>query len=315
MSERNSSAILFLLCFLIFAEFLSWVTASWPGPCLLQEAHEAGTHGCPVLHGGVGILIERLFEFAEQHDKGIVALFTIVLAISTIGLWLATLRLWDAGERQLKLIQDYSIGQSEDMKASVAVAQQAAEAATISADTAQKSFTLLERPYVIPDHVEGLGGIIYFGNPSGSASFRIGNYGKVPAIVHRVGASFRMIELPVTREKLREPNYGPGQAISEAWTLSMVLPEGKTHILPTFYVPHGMRNVEIEFFDDDRRARPKTVAQHGFFLAIIVEYEDAVTSVMRENVSLWKYGLEGFTRYDGSQYNYERVREGGFVGA
>jgi hypothetical protein len=97
---------LFLIGFLLFAEFFSWVTASWPGPCLLQETHEAGTHGCPVLHGGVGILIERLFEFAEQHDKGIVALFTVVLAISTIGLWIATVGLYIGGNQQFKLARD-----------------------------------------------------------------------------------------------------------------------------------------------------------------------------------------------------------------
>jgi hypothetical protein len=248
-----------------------------------------------------------LDEFTERHDKSIVAVFTIVLAISTIGLWFATVRLWDAGERQLALIRNNAIVQSNDTKASIEVAMRAAEAAKISADTSEKSFTLLERPYVIPDHVTGLRAEMYVGNPSGSASFRIGNYGKVPAIVHRVGASFTMIELPITQEKLKEPNYRRGQTIAEIWNLSTVLSEGKLHQLPTFRVPHGMRNVEIEFFDHNRRARPKTVAQHGFFLAITVEYEDAVSGVMRVNVSLWHYDLEGFVRYGGKQHNYDRV--------
>jgi len=107
MSERNVPIVLFLLCFLIFAEFLSWETSSWPGPCLLQETHEVADHGgqCPTLIKGIGILNERLFEFAEQHDKGIVALFTVLLAMSTVGPGFATVLLWGAGERQIGIVK------------------------------------------------------------------------------------------------------------------------------------------------------------------------------------------------------------------
>jgi hypothetical protein len=47
-----------------------------------------------------------LFDVAEHHDKGIVALFTVVLAISTIGLWIATVGLYIGGNQQFKLARD-----------------------------------------------------------------------------------------------------------------------------------------------------------------------------------------------------------------
>ena len=58
---------------------------------------------CPTFLTGIGILVERLDTFIGDHDKSIVAAFTVVLALSTIGLWLATLRLWEAGEKQIKV--------------------------------------------------------------------------------------------------------------------------------------------------------------------------------------------------------------------
>src|SRR5258708_32572953 len=59
------------------------------------------------------LLTDHLLTFGESagrlleaHDKGVTALFTIVLAIATAFLWHATYRLWIAGERQVKLSRD-----------------------------------------------------------------------------------------------------------------------------------------------------------------------------------------------------------------
>jgi hypothetical protein len=149
MSARTSSAILFWLCFLIFAELLSWETASWPGPCLIQEAADHDSQNpCPTFLVGLGILIERLDGFIERHDKSIVVAFTVVLAVSTIGLWFATVRLWGAGERQLQLVQQYTAEQSRDMRASMAVADAAAKAAQKSAEVAESALLSTERAFV-----------------------------------------------------------------------------------------------------------------------------------------------------------------------
>lgn len=101
-----------LLCFLLFAEALSWWTAGGLGPCLVtpehsqQAANDNEEHDCPTFFAGFLRLGERGFDWVKSsdNDKAVVAGFTIVLAISTIGLWLATIDLYRAGERQLELL-------------------------------------------------------------------------------------------------------------------------------------------------------------------------------------------------------------------
>jgi hypothetical protein len=91
------------LLYLFFLEASSWLTSTWPGPCIIETEHnkQSGDHydhqeDCPTLSIAALILLERLDRFIERHDKSIVAGFTVVLALSTIGLWLATTRLWQA---------------------------------------------------------------------------------------------------------------------------------------------------------------------------------------------------------------------------
>lgn len=109
------------------------------GPCLVspQEHATSGRNDdqqtCPTLFKGSLILLGRVDHFLEQHDKSIVALFTIVLAVSTIGLWLSTAKLWRAGERQMELIAANNAQQTKDMRASIAAAHRTADAAMLSA--------------------------------------------------------------------------------------------------------------------------------------------------------------------------------------
>jgi hypothetical protein len=57
---------------------------------------------CTVLQGPLMSLIIWLSNFFDTHDKGIVAFFTVILAISTIGLWLSTQRLWKVTDKMLQ---------------------------------------------------------------------------------------------------------------------------------------------------------------------------------------------------------------------
>ena len=49
---------------------------------------------CTILQGPLLSLIIFIGNFVGDHDKGIVAAFTVILAISTIGLWVSTNHLW-----------------------------------------------------------------------------------------------------------------------------------------------------------------------------------------------------------------------------
>jgi hypothetical protein len=145
MRAETKFLLVLAFWFLLFAEVLSWVTASWPGDCIINPeqnaaaADQAYQKNCPTFHAGVWIALKRADRVIGRHDKSIVAVFTVVLAISTIGLWTATVRLWKAGDQQLELIASNASRQSRDMEASIAVASRAATAAEKAAEAAGRS--------------------------------------------------------------------------------------------------------------------------------------------------------------------------------
>ena len=69
-----------------------------------------------------------VLKFLEDHDGAIVAVFTIVLAWSTWGLWSATKRLAEGAEQQAREVRD-----------SLAISRQAADAASLNANAALTS--------------------------------------------------------------------------------------------------------------------------------------------------------------------------------
>jgi hypothetical protein len=96
-----------ILCFLLFAQFISWLYAGPDSPlCLIEPEHyeqisdDNDQNYCPTFFAGSLLLVERGFEWIKRddNDKAVVGAFTVVLAISTIGLWLATIGLYQAGE-------------------------------------------------------------------------------------------------------------------------------------------------------------------------------------------------------------------------
>jgi hypothetical protein len=235
----------FFLCvlsFLIFAEGLSWMMAGGLGPCPIKPEHSQQSadnnenHDCPTFFAGTLLTFERGFEWVKRddNDKGVVAAFTVVLAISTIGLWLATINLWKAGERQLELLGETAAAQSLDMQASVAVADRAARAAQTSADSA----VAVERGriYALIDHnfLNCIDGASAWDGPrSGEnplpmgmwpmAGIRFKNYGKTPAIIEEVGTGVEYSEgipMPVYDVKIVNKNIiGPGDESEQFGTV------------------------------------------------------------------------------------------------
>jgi len=164
------NGLLLAFCYLLFAEFLSWITASWPGPCLIQWEHPE----CPTFIAGIVLMTERASDFIkhDDHDKVIVAAFTAVLALSTIGLWLATVslqrstnNLWKAAERQ------------------IAVAQQASEHVRIS-----------ERAHINGGFGGKIIGSLEAYRPHPQAChilINLNNYGKTQGFVRRIAVAIR----------------------------------------------------------------------------------------------------------------------------
>lgn len=114
-----------VLLYVLILEGLSWWPSPASGPCLINPQEHAQTgkndnqQACTTFFRGSLILLGRADHFIESHDKSIVAVFTVVLAISTILLWRSTDKLWLAGERQMGLIARNTFQQREIGEAQV----------------------------------------------------------------------------------------------------------------------------------------------------------------------------------------------------
>ncbi len=246
------------------------------------------------------------------------AIFTGVLAFSTIALWSET---GVASKRQLELIAANAVKQSADMQASIAVAgryaeaaEKAAKAAETATETTERAFTLLERPRVLPIDISRITQVKIGENVTTNiVNFSIGNYGKVPALVQRVMARFAAIEFPPTRENLSRPNVRPGQSQHEVWAEQIVLGPEKTSPMSRTTIPETIEVEPIWGEFQGRRfttgLRPRLPPRDNLFLEITIGYQDIASGVVREAVTLWRYGAEGFVPQRGGAFNFEREIE------
>jgi hypothetical protein len=173
--------------------------------------------------------------------------------------------------------------------------------AAIAADTFKKSLIVRERPYVLPTDV----GKIYFSDDHPHARhfvhFKVANYGKTPAILHRVRGKFMIAELPLVSEKMDAPNTPDGTEEIQDWGKTITLgPDQRLGIAP-FFLP---KHIEIE--KHERFGRPPTASRHGLFLRLTIAYWD-MERLERTHCSLWKYdqARHGFVSWGEKQFTYE----------
>jgi hypothetical protein len=92
----------------VVMEPMSWLTSGIP-PCIVNpenySAYYADGDKCPTFHVFLFKFLARIFETLGDPNW-VVAIFTVILAISTIGLWVATISLYRAGEKQFGLARD-----------------------------------------------------------------------------------------------------------------------------------------------------------------------------------------------------------------
>jgi hypothetical protein len=156
--------VLLWLAYFAILEILSWGTSSWPsGPCLISPdqnqypTNNNDQHSCPTFFIGSLIILGRFDRFIGDHDKSIVAVFTIVLAISTIGLWIST--------------------------KSVAIAGKAA------AD----HIPLVERAYIFCGPLADPDGLKIDASGSPFIRVEVGNYGQTPGILKTVYGEWSLL--------------------------------------------------------------------------------------------------------------------------
>ncbi len=208
---------------------------------------------CTLLQGPFASLIIGLGDFFETHDKGIVAAFTVILAVSTIGLWIATINLYKSGEKQIgssrqvatiqarqarqqfKFTKETADRQAEEIEAQLKIAGDNAKAAQKAADAAVAAERA--RFYAIVDHnfLECINRAAAWGGPLDQeeralpmdaqpmAGITFKNYGKTPGFVVDVSTGIvysETIPTPVFDEKVIMENIiSPGESTEKFGTL------------------------------------------------------------------------------------------------
>jgi len=116
--------------------FSAWIVAGSNSfqSCMQEEQHKSAKDdalkGATQFIAAISAQKDCTGHFVEENGQGIIAGFSMILAISVIGLWLATNRLWAAGEKQFALLSETGAAQSRDMQASIAASTTAVEIAT-----------------------------------------------------------------------------------------------------------------------------------------------------------------------------------------
>jgi hypothetical protein len=96
--KKYLPAIVLSLALLLIVD----ATISSLATCHPPDNSNGSQSSCTIFQGPFISLIIWLGNFFDTHDKGIVAAFTAILAISTIGLWLSTQQLWKITDKMLR---------------------------------------------------------------------------------------------------------------------------------------------------------------------------------------------------------------------
>jgi hypothetical protein len=166
--------------------FSAWIVAGSNSfqSCMQEEqrdsAKEDALKGATQFLAAISAHKDCTGHFVTENSQGIIAGFSMILAISVIGLWLATNRLWAAGEKQFALLSETASAQSRDMQASIAASTTAVEIAT-QAYLAEHGTWLRVYPTIVgPIRFAG-------GKISMEITVEAENIGKNPAIGVRLG--------------------------------------------------------------------------------------------------------------------------------
>jgi hypothetical protein len=194
-----------------------------------------GEENCTVLQGPLASFIVGFANFFETHDKGIVAAFTVILAVSTILLWLATLNLYGVGKDQITTSRKVAALQARQTQRSIRESIRVARAAEKSAEAAVA--TERARFFVVIEHnfLECINTAAVWAGPvtqeeyplpadiQPMAGIRFRNYGKTPGIVVDVSTGIEYSEaipIPVFDEKVVMENIiAPGDLTQKFGTL------------------------------------------------------------------------------------------------
>jgi hypothetical protein len=163
-----------------------------------------------------------------------------------------------------------------------------------------------DRPLVLPPDV----GMIYAGGGGDQPihwymQFRIENFGQAPAVMRMVQGTFRVLELPLTKEKVG----APGQTEVQSWVSSSTIRPGRSVDAGHFMLP---RNIQIISSSEGPyfHSQPHLEGAEQLFLFLTTEFDDLSGDGWISH-TCWKYeqpSTGAFARYGGKDWNYEEKR-------
>jgi hypothetical protein len=181
VTGRVLTVVLTLLAALLLADW-GYSSLAPCGPVSNQASQatepQQPPKDCAALHGPVAAVFVWTGDILREEGEAVIAVFTVVLAVSTILLWRATERLFEAGEAQRQHAERVAERQADEMKKSLDLADR-------SANIAKLASLAIDRPWIKVD--AHLTGDLVFGNEYIETRVEVAlrNVGKSPAI--RVG--------------------------------------------------------------------------------------------------------------------------------
>ena len=213
---------------LLFDCLFSWLStcdpASYPSPT--NESYEKH---CSAFKGPFVTIASVILIWTRHvlHDYGeaVIAIFTIVLALSTMALW-------RSGKRQMELIEKNAIQQSADTRAAIA----AAEAAN---KISQESVLIDQRAWLAVSDLQIREDVRFFRHGADfHMSVKITNFGKTPAMAAHTDMEMieggsteavkKLAEKAAENAKVEGTYWGrivfPGESYRRNWGLTANLP-------------------------------------------------------------------------------------------
>jgi hypothetical protein len=232
-----------------------------------------------------------------------VALLEALVTATGVILVFFTLREARNSAREAKRAADEMKRSADATSVAAQAAKASSDAAVLAADAASRQAAIAEeteRPYILANTL-GIMKRALIGNPPVQVpfiDFSVANYGKTPALLHRVRGTFAMAE--VLAPELRHDNVAKGETQSQESWKWVPMASGEAVDIGEFWIP-----ASFEIGVHSRRVQPDPRGPKRLFLFLDIQFEDMQGRVFDAH-TCWQWDHQiGFRRAGGPTYNYE----------
>lgn len=240
------------------------------------------------------IQVETTDKTEKRHDYSSsewwLVYLTFALALVTLGLAIYTAKLYRATVGLGNEAKNTSDRQATEMEKSIAIAKETADAANKSAEVAEKTLTMVERPYVFAYSVSNFH---MSENLNPAITYEVANFGKTPAIIQSAHVALENIHsnLNAVLEVDRRHNL----------VCAPILSAGEVRKGIEEETPANM----VNFITTDKGFSPDLKHGEDMFFRVIIRYRGPFTEG-HESSFCWRYNTHTnyFEPYGHEKYNY-----------